>query len=129
MLIKQRVQEKGSMLVKTETVFFNDDDGAKGKKAIKLEEQQNLKVTVNGIEYDADIRARNNMSNAVSVANAKFNMAVATGTSLADAYDAVYEATIPWKGADNATHNVKVKSIVAALELAMARVGSIVGVM
>jgi hypothetical protein len=120
-----RTSNKG-VLIKPNTPIYYEEEKI-GSKAIKEDSKDKLAVTVNGVEYDGDTIAINYMSSVVSVANARFNQAIAQGVSPAMAYDAVYKQTIGWKGSDNQVHIVQIESIVEALELAMGEVANIVG--
>lgn len=99
---------------------------AKKQKEIELAE---LTVETNTVLYDANGQAVGNMSGVVGIANWRFNQAIASGTSAADAYKAIYkDTTIDWRGADNVTHSVQIESICEALENSMKAVAQVIGV-
>jgi len=102
------------------------------KEKAKIEKQKTLdtlSVTANTVAYDANGKAISNMGAVVSLANYKFNKALADDTSAKDAYQSIYkDTTIGWKGYDNLVHQVEVESICEALELGMKEVAKVVGV-
>jgi len=102
------------------------------KEKAKVEKQKTLdtlSVTANTVAYDANGKAISNMGAIVSLANYKFNKALADGASVADAYKAIYKDTkIGWKGYDNKVHQVEVESICEALEAGMQEMAKVIGV-
>ena len=64
---------------------------------------------------DADELALSRFTYLVTLANAKYNMAVASGTAPEEAIK-VYEMSFNWKRADNTWVEIKVSDIVSALE-------------
>lgn len=103
-------------------------DPIEGSKAIKTHEKDNLSVTETEGEFDADTISINYFSSIISLANAKFNGALAQGVGASDAYQAVYvDATIPWKLKDNTTTTITIEKLVVVLENAMNGVAGIVG--
>ena len=127
MAIKNELRASNNgVLIKPNTPVYYEEEKV-FSKAIKEDNKDNLTVVVNGVSYDGDTISINYMSSVVSVANAKFNKAVANSVSVEDAYNAVYKQTIGWKGSDNEIHQVQIESIVEALEEAMGAVANIVG--
>lgn len=76
-------------------------------------------VVVNSIEYDADETAMDRVDRILTMANWKFNQAVAGGMSAAEAYAAVYKTTVVWKGKDNEFHDIQIESLAKAQEAAI----------
>jgi len=114
---------------RTPMVSGTDDIRAdKDKKNKRLED---LIVTVNTVFYNANGKSIGNMGAVVSLANFKYNQAVAlTGTTPAEAYQVIYkDIKVTWKGADNKPHNVAVESVCEALEKSMQSVAGILGVL
>lgn len=89
------------------------------KKGLRARAVEELQVAVNAVPYDADEKAQDRMSRVLSVANFKFNQAIALGMTPADAYTAIYKSSVYWKGADNLAHSVQVESIAEATELGL----------
>ena len=97
----------------------------KYRKNVALAE---LVIEANTIAYDADGRSIGNMASVLSVANSKFNRAVASGTPIDVAYKATYiDTLIGWKTADNSISMVNAEAITAALETSMNRVAEVIG--
>ena len=98
---------------------------AKHRKTTALAE---LVIEANTVAYDADGRSIGNMASVLSVANSKFNKAIASGTPIDTAYKAVYVDTlIGWKTADNSISIVNAEDITTALETSMLRVAEVIG--
>jgi hypothetical protein len=76
-------------------------------------------VVVNSIEYDADETAMDRIDRILTLANWKYNQAVAGGMSPVEAYAAVYKTTITWKGRDNEFHDIQIESLAKAQEAAI----------
>jgi hypothetical protein len=66
------------------------------------------------------------MSSVLAIANFKFNRAIASGMSPADAYAAAYKQTIPWKDAENVFRDIRIEQIGNNLQLAMEKVKEII---
>ena len=97
----------------------------KYRKNVALAE---LVIEANTIAYDADGRSIGNMASVLSVANSKFNRAVASGTPIDVAYKATYiDTLIGWKTVDNSISMVNAEDITAALETSMNRVAEVIG--
>ena len=76
-------------------------------------------VVVDSIEYDADETAMDRIDRILTLANWKFNQAVAGGMAAPEAYAAAYKATVVWKGKDNEFHDIQIETLAAAQESAI----------
>lgn len=76
-------------------------------------------VVVNSIEYDADETAMDRIDRILTLANWKYNQAVAAGMSPVEAYAEVYKTTVTWKGRDNAFHDIQIESLALAQQTAI----------
>ena len=88
-------------------------------KKQRAQELTSATVVVNSIEYDADETAMDRVDRILTLANWKFNQAVAGGMTVAEAYAAVYKATVVWKCEDNEFHDIQIESLAAAQESAI----------
>jgi len=86
---------------------------------------KDMEVVVNTVAFDADENSMDRMNRVVSIANFKFNQAIAQGTAPALAYDAIYKTQVFWKGADNLPHTVQVESLAEALEVGLTDMATI----
>ena len=87
-----------------------------------------LVIEANTIAYDADGRSIGNMASVLSVANSKFNRAIASGIPIDVAYKSIYVDTlIGWKTFDNSISMVNAEAITTALETSMNRVAEVIG--
>ena len=87
-----------------------------------------LVVEADTIAYDADGRSIGNMASVLSVANSKFNRAIASGTPIDVAYKAIYiDTLIGWKTFDNSISMVNAEAITTALETSMYRIAEVIG--
>ena len=84
-----------------------------------------LVVTTNTVPFDADNTSINYMSSVLSVANFRMLEAMVAGTSVVDAYNAVFKTTIPWRNANNTNSNVQLETVAEALENCMTEVGTV----
>jgi hypothetical protein len=92
------------------------------KDAIKMYRQKELvgsAVVVDSIEYDADETAMDRIDRILTLANWKFNQAIAGGKSAAEAYTAVYNTNVLWKGKDNKFYEIPVETLAATQESAI----------
>jgi len=117
-------KDRNGMRIKKTPVYVQDT--LTDKKALKQQAKDDLLVENNNVEFDADINSMLYMTAVSTVANYKFNEAVSAGESTADAFDAVYKATVNWKGADNEVHTIQVKTVIEAVEKALSETASIV---
>ena len=76
-------------------------------------------VVVDSIEYDADESAMDRIDRILTLANWKFNQAVAGGKSAAEAYTAAYSTTVVWKGKDNKFHEIQIETLATIQESAI----------
>ena len=88
-------------------------------KKQRAQELVSSTVVVNSIEYDADETAMDRVDRILTLANWKFNQAVAGGMAAPEAYAAVYKTTVVWKGNDNKFHESKIETLAAAQESAI----------
>ena len=88
-------------------------------KKQRAQELTSATVVVNSIEYDADETAMDRVDRILTLANWKFNQAVAGGMAAPEAYAAAYETTVVWKGKDNEFHDIQIKSLAKAQEAAL----------
>ena len=88
-------------------------------KKQRAQELTSATVEMNSIEYDADETAMDRVDRILTLANWKFNQAVAGGMAAPEAYAAVYKTTVVWKGNDNEFHNIQIESLAKAQEEAI----------
>ena len=88
-------------------------------KKQRAQELTSSTVVVDSIEYDADEAAMDRIDRILTLANWKFNQAVAGGMAAPEAYTAVYNTTVLWKGKDNEFHEIKIETLAAAQESAI----------
>lgn len=94
----------------------------------KTEALAELVIEANTIAYDADGRSIGSMASVLSIANSKFNRAIASGTPIDVAYKAIYiDTLIGWKTADNSISMVNAETVATALETSMNRVAEVIG--
>ena len=121
-----------------------------GEPAIKQDNKDNLTVTVNTVEYDADTISINYMSSVTALANFKMlqalyniakkitnpeddqfigidNVLYSHYITVISLYEAIFKTTVGWKNTNNMVSQVQIESIAEALELAMGEVANIVG--
>lgn len=112
------------------TPMITGTDDITADKDAKITRLKNLVVTVNTVFYNADGNSIGNMGAVVSLANFKYNQAVAlTGATPTQAYQVIYKDTkVTWKGADNKPHDVMIESVCEALEKSMTSVATEIGV-
>lgn len=124
----ENIKRSRGMLVKNDVKYVEDEKT--GHTAKKIEAKNNLTVTVNGVEFDADTMAINYLSGLITSANKHVLDAMAADNSLtmADAHNQVFTSTVKWKGADNLIHTVQINTLAEALEAALGAVGNIAGV-
>ena len=67
------------------------------------------------VELDANEEAMIRFTYLVTLANAKYNLAVAQGTAPSEAVK-IYDTSFNWKGADNTWKQIKISDIANALE-------------
>ena len=95
-------------------------------KAYRAEDVQTATITYNGHRYNADEDSMNRLDRVVDVANWKYNKAVASGLSSADAYKSVYIGTsISWKSADNDWVTLTIEQLCEIQEFALNNLESI----
>lgn len=123
MLVENKV--KHGHLYKKEVSYVQDP--IKDRKAIKQQAKDELVVNVNSVPFDGDTASINYMSSVVALANAKFNQALASGTTVEEAYELIYKTTIKWKNANNTISNVQVETIAKALEDTMSEIATVIG--
>lgn len=123
MLVENTV--KHGHLYKKEVSYVQDP--IKDRKAIKQQAKDELVVNVNSVPFDGDTASINYMSSVVALANAKFNQALASGTTVEEAYELIYKTTIKWKNANNTISNVQVETIAKALEDTMSEIATVIG--
>jgi hypothetical protein len=125
-MLNESIVSNGMLLKKK--VEYKEDDKI-GATALKEQAKADLVVTDALGDFQADTVSINYLSSVVSLANAKYNKAVAGGSTAADAYTAAYTTTqIPWKLADNSIQTVPISTIVTILEESMTAVGNVIGV-
>ena len=122
-MLKETTKQKG-MLFSKETIY--EPDILKNTKAIKKEKKEQLTVTYNNIEFQADTVSIIYMSGVTAIANANYNKAVEAGSKTA--YNDVYKSTIKWKCADNIIRDITIEDLVNICHLAMGSVANILGV-
>lgn len=88
-------------------------------KELRHKELDTASVAVNTIEYNANESAMDRVDRILTLANWKFNQALAAGDTAAAAYENVYKITVPWKGRDNEFHDVQIESLAKAQEAAI----------
>jgi len=118
---------------KVNSLYFKKDyeykpDTYEGTKAVKQHKKDNLKITLDNIVLDADLRSQVYLASILSLANFTFIQTVAGGTSLSDAYNAVYKQLLNWKDANNEIQDIDVETIAAALKTTMEKLAKIIGV-
>lgn len=97
-----------------------------GKKAKKFNDKNTVIITVNGIEYKADTVAIAYMSSVLAIANANFNLGLATGMTASDLKSIIYDKEIPWADRLGNITNIKISDIPNAIETAMHKISTIV---
>jgi len=109
--------------------FANSKAWKQRLKEEKKEKLDSLVITSNTVLYDANGKALGNIAGVVAIANWNYNKLIASGTSLDDAYKAIYkDITLNWIGADNKVHIVQVESVCEALQASMQQIANILGV-
>ena len=98
----------------------------KHKKAMSKYKKKTVIVTVEGVEFDADVESVNLMSSVLTLANSKIIAAVAGGASMADATAAVYAETIPWKDANDIWREIPIGLIPEGLEISLKAIAAVI---
>jgi len=124
-MIETKTIKKGALIKK---VPHYTPEQKTGSKALKEEAKETQTTTNKSVEYDTDTTSLVYMNAVTNVANFKFIEAlVQANPEFETLFDAVYKTSIGWKGSDNNVHNVQLKSIIEAMELAMNQVAGTVG--
>jgi len=121
-----KTKKINSLYLKKEYIY--KPDTYEGTKAVKQHKKDNLKITLDNIVLDADLRSQVYLASILSLANFTFIQTVAGGTSLSDAYNAVYKQLLNWKDAHNKMQNIDVETIATALKATMEELAKIIGV-
>ena len=124
MTLHTKLVRKGPLVTKE---YLYERGTLTGHKAAKQYAKDTLVVAVDNVNMDADISSISYMSSVLTLANAEYNEAVASGTEPSDAYDAIYSHEIPWKDADNNISMVKISYIKDVLKTIMTTTASLVG--
>ena len=138
--VQEVIGEEGEVTYSYEQLLLQKDapqeliDKEIAKRLVEIEYERKvstldtLTVEADTIAYDADGKSLGNMASVLSVANFKFNQAIAAGTPLADAYTYVYETeTIGWKTVQNTVELITIAKVANALEVSMHRVAEVIG--
>ena len=120
----EKIRERRGFTVQTTGVKQTLPDLSK-RKGERSDEMLKATVIINGVIYDADEVSMDRANRLVSIANQKYNKAVASGIEPSSAYDAVYKTTVPWVGADNVSHQVQIESLAEMIEKAMENMGMV----
>ena len=94
-------------------------------KKQRANELTSATAIVDSIEYDADEAAMDRIDRILTLANWKFNQAVAGGKSAAEAYTAVYNTTVVWKGKDNKFHEIQIEALATIQESAVSEMKTV----
>lgn len=90
------------------------------QKRQRAKEMEEATAVVDTVGYDADETAMDRIDRVLTLANWKYNQAIASGLSPMDAYSAVYKTIVSWKGKDNAFHDTDIEGLATLQEAAMA---------
>jgi hypothetical protein len=115
---------------------------ASKRRAIKIEA---LQTSVNGVDYNSNPKAQNNMTSVGCIANWQFNLNLKNqmekvvndsesspdlkqvALTIIGTYNAVYKKnTVEWKTLDGSKSNVQVDSILTALHKTMVSKGKVI---
>ena len=100
----------------------------KDSKAYRAEDVATSYVThaATGYTFNTDEDSMNRLDRVIAVAGWLFDKAVAQGSSVQDAYDAVYKnRVIPWKTFDNQVVNCSIETLCEVQEEALNKLNEI----
>jgi hypothetical protein len=125
MALTEKVIRKGFILNKE---YKYEKDALTGPKALKQYKKDNMKVSLNNIELDANIDSINYMSTVLALVNSNVLDLLATGMTAEDAFATAYKQTVPWKTTNGTIELVDIHFIKAAVGKAMAETASVIGI-